>query len=124
VADKRSITELYAMFVKVHDSCRVAEVELNAVGEGGAAQKEFERLLEKCSRIARRLVRTPAADIDEILLRLRVTAWDIGHFRYARLEDLDRWRPDRFSKGIEYEALAATRDDLVRLRAALEPPCT
>jgi hypothetical protein len=113
MANKHSITDLYAQFVRAHDAHRAVE----ACPEGGAEQKEFERLLKRCCGIAERLMKAPATSIDEMLLRLRVCAWDGAEMKYTRLEELDRWRPTT-SDGAEYQVLFAIRCDLLRLQAA------
>ena len=105
----QSIKSLYTQFEE-------AEAAYKAVPE--AEEKRWQRALDKQIRLARQIVRAPAADVAEMLLKVRVAAWDIGDLKYERLEELDGWKPTRLSRGAEYDALATLREDLKRLQAA------
>jgi hypothetical protein len=80
----------------------------------------YERALDKAIRIAHRIAALPAQSVAEMLLKIRVAAWDIGDMRFDQLEDLDKWKPTRFSRGVEYEVLASLRSDLSRVSFAGE----
>lgn len=106
--DKNSITSLYADF----ERAAAAYVSIP-----DAEQKRWERALAKADKIAKQIVKMPAATVDEMLLKIRVTGWSVGA-RYKELEELDNWQPDRFTKGEEFDALVSLRGDLRRLKKA------
>ena len=103
-----TITTLYTEFEKAHTAYRAIP---------DAEEKRWERALAKVCRLAAKIVRTPALDITEMLLKIRVAAWEIGDTRYEQLEELDSWKPTRYSREGEYHALASLRDDLQAMRA-------
>src|SRR6266705_42482 len=106
----RSITDWYRDFERAHAAYQgITDTE-------GTGKIRWERLLDQCARIARRIVNARADNVGEMLLKIRVAVWDIGDIKYQRLEDLDRWRPTRFSPGAEHDALASLRDDLRRVQ--------
>jgi len=104
----QSIRSLYAKFER-------AEAAYRAIPD--TEEKRWERALDKAIRLARQIVRAPATNVAEMLLKIRIAAWDIGDTKYERLEELDRWKPTRLSRGAQYDALATLRDDLRRLQA-------
>jgi hypothetical protein len=107
---RKTITDLYRGFEQTHAAYQaVPDTE-------GAGRKRYEQLLEKACAIARRIAQTPAANLDEVALKLRVTAWDIGDRRYSKLEELDHWQPNpQLSRGTHYLAIASLREDVHRL---------
>jgi hypothetical protein len=103
-----SITELYKQFEE-------ADAAYKAIPD--TDEKRWQRAMDRASKIGHRIIAAPASDINEMLLKIRLTAWFGGYKRYAKLEDLDRWRPGFGHREIEHETLAALRDDLQRLAA-------
>jgi hypothetical protein len=95
-----------------------------------AERQRWECVMAKCSRIASQIVKASASNIDEMLIKIRVAAWDIGdaweksdlsHKSQKHLEELDRWTPSQQLKGAEYHALVSLRGDLHRLKEAAAP---
>lgn len=99
-----SITTLYQDFER-------AVAFYNAMPKDKDGPK-FDRAVDRAARIAEKIAVQPAASVAEMLLKIRVAAWDIGDMRYEHLEDLDGWKPTRFSPGLEHQVLASLRADL------------
>jgi hypothetical protein len=107
-AKHRSIANLYRDFEN-------AEAAYKAL-PGSIDDKRFGQAVNKACRIARQIAKAPADSIEHMLLKIRVVAWYVGENHYQRLEELDRWTPDRFASGPEYDALVSLRTDLRRLK--------
>jgi hypothetical protein len=75
-------------------------------------KEKFERGLDEAAAIAERIVRLPAADINDMLVKIRMVAWDRGE-RFTSLAELDLWEPE--DEGLEFDALVSLRDDLRQL---------
>jgi hypothetical protein len=75
-------------------------------------KEKFERGLDEAAAIAERIVRRPAADINDMLVKIRMVAWDRGE-RFTSLAELDLWEPE--AEGLEFDALVSLRDDLRQL---------
>src|SRR5262249_23326602 len=122
---RKSITALYRDFEAAH----------NAVQE----EPETEGNVAVCRRIAARIVKLPAENIDEMILKIRIALRCIGALRSGEtLASIDGWkagepgdhRPDYEPE--QFDCLCSLRDDLLRLaagsgtelRAAPEPVTT
>jgi hypothetical protein len=105
-----SITALYAEFERADATCKAIPSE---------KEKEWVRALEIACKLAEKIASLPAANLGEMLLKIRIAAWDCG-VPHANLEDLDLWQPsgDSCRNGLEYEVLASLRADLDRLRVS------
>lgn len=99
---QRSITALYTEFEAAHQKFRKAWATLQTVGDlnvDGPENKSFSRACTKSNKIANQLVRTPAASMGEIMLKLRVVAWQEADISLEDsrlcstrpLEDFDQW---------------------------------
>ena len=83
------------------------------------SDREYEpmnnRAVRKCCLIAKKLARTRAASIDEMLLKIKVAGWSAG--AKFNLEDCDRWTPREIGvEGDEFDVLVSLREDLRRLK--------
>jgi hypothetical protein len=105
----QSVTDLYKLFEAAHAAYKAIP------DSEEAGKKGWERALNKADCLANLIAKAPAYNVTEMLLKIRVAAWNIGDTKYKRLEDLDRWKPGLFSNGAEYETLASLRGDLRRL---------
>src|SRR5258708_31173187 len=124
---RKSITALYRDFEAAHSAA-----------QGGREAKE-EVAIAKCRNIAAEIVKLPAENIDEMILKIRVALRCAGALRSGEtLASIDGWkagepgdhRPDYEPE--EFDCLCSLRDDLLRLaagagtelRAAPEPITT
>ena len=126
-----SIPELYSDF-----ECALAAAR-TIPDTTEANRKRWERAVAKSDRIAKQIVRAPAASVNEMILKIRVVGWSVGiackpmrdlfrkpvraddeNLRHVRrsLEALDGWKPHGFTKGEEFDALVSLRHDLQRLQ--------
>jgi hypothetical protein len=99
-----TITKLYADFAKLYAAIK-AEKE----------QSKYEPLLERCNRIAERIVVMPANCLDEVK-KVRIAFWASAQFSYKRLEEFDDHQPG--GNGEEFDALLSLRDDFRRKATA------
>jgi hypothetical protein len=104
----KSISNLYADFEKAHAAYQTLPTE---------PEKPFERAVDKCGRIAWRIVKAPANNLDEMLIKIRIAGWAAGA-PHKRLDQLDRWMPNGACTGEEFAALVSLREDLHRLKAS------
>lgn len=104
-----SITDLYSRFATA-----VAARELIS-DDTEENRLRWERAGIPLHKLAGRIVAAPAANADEVLLKIRVVGWAIG--AGEKLEELDHWTPGRLLRGEEYTALASIREDLRRMAA-------
>ncbi len=102
----QSITELYAQF-------ETAVAAAHALPEipAGQSTEPFDRAIDKCSKIAWRIVKAPAQGIDEMKLKIAVAGWCMG-------AGDKNWHPGGLIENEEAYALATLREDLRRLQAA------
>jgi hypothetical protein len=108
---KPAITDLYKKFEKTY-----ARFQAIARAEGsGEISKAGDRALDRCGSIARQIASAPARDIDELLLKLRATIWDVDS---RPLDQIDNWKPAPYELGAEYGFLSSLRRDLLRLKRA------
>jgi hypothetical protein len=107
---KPAIADLYKKFEKAHATFLAIDRRANS----GNVSKAGDRALERCGSIARQIARTPARNIDEVLLKLRATIWDVSS---APIDEIDHWKPARFEIGAEYGYLGSLRRDLLRLKS-------
>jgi hypothetical protein len=107
MAKKATITKLYQRFENAHDTMRAIPSK---------DQKAFDRAVSKCSDIARQVVNAPARDIEEMLLKIRVTRWTMDCPTYETLEDLDHLPLSAWAAREQSEALFSLREDLLRFQ--------
>jgi hypothetical protein len=110
-ATTASVSDLYKAFAEA-----VAALALVTDQD----QRRWERAVDVCGKLAQRIAAAPAADVDEMLLKIRVAGWALGR-PHKRLEDLDRWEPAQPPRGAcgyeEQITLASIREDLRRMQA-------
>src|SRR5271155_5987715 len=100
-----SIEQLYEAFEKAHAAYLIADKGLEEPREA--------RALKKCDNIGRRIASRSAADIREMLLKIKIAGWFVDGV--SSLEKLENWTPMRFRKGEELDVLVSLRDDIRRL---------
>lgn len=146
-ANHRSITDLYQKFEAAHaaffemnqrygalleeaglgreqldelDALEAAP-KLNAIVAvlGPAWHKRFDRVTNKCNKIARQIVGTPAQSLAEIVLKLRIVAWEHRSGDHnVTLERSDDWTYTTAVEEIQAaRILAGLHTDLRRLVA-------
>lgn len=93
---QRSITELHTEFQQTIAASQLIPDNTDA------DRARWERAQDRCCKIAKRITRTPAQNIEEMLLKIRAATWSLG-------------------EGEEFNALSSLRGDLQRLR---KPPKT
>jgi hypothetical protein len=108
---KPAVTDLYKKFEKAYARFQAIDREDGS----GDISKAGDRALERCGSIARQIARTPARDIDELLLKLRATIWDVN---CGPLDEIDNYKPVPHDLGAEYAFLSSLRRDLLRLKRA------
>lgn len=107
-AGKRpSITDLYNDF----EAAFAAANALPAI-PAGQSTKPFDDAVQKCTDIAWKIVKAPARDTAEMLLKIQTAAW-CSDVPYKQLED---WHADNHDEEALH-ALATLREDLLRLQA-------
>lgn len=106
-----SITELYAQFDRKHAAMR-------AVPPDKENEMRFARAMDACSRIARKILATPAASDAELLLKLRVGIWNTAEFTYKTLPELDHIEVPRRYPAPALALIAALQRDLTRMCSA------
>ncbi|SRR5579871_6027761 len=79
-------------------------------------ESKFNRAVDRATAIADELIATPAASIDEMLLKIRLAGWRAG-IPHKTLDELDRWKFPCTSIGDGGETLVALRKDPRRLKA-------
>jgi hypothetical protein len=114
-----SLPQLYAQLERATSIVRAWP----AATDPNASTTAFDRAVDKCCRIAEKIAVAPARNVAEILIKLRVAAWQAANGPAAKsLADLDHWYPGEFEKGAEWHTLASVRDDLVRIFGELQEP--
>ena len=109
---KPAIADLYKRFEKAHARFQA----IDRADRSGNISRAGGRALDRCGSIAQQIARAPARDIDELLLKLRATVWDVASPR--TLDEVDHWKPGRLDPGAEYGFLGSLRRDLLRLKRA------
>jgi hypothetical protein len=116
-----TITQLYRDFERAYAVYASADAAYMADEYGEGKEEQWSRTLGRCNRIADRIVAAPSKNRDEMLLKIRVTAWLLGASDTPAnpLTAIDDWKPSRRRhQGEEfhaYLALATLRDDIRRL---------
>jgi hypothetical protein len=111
---KKSIPQLFAEFERAVVAMDAVPVAKSVPFKG---TKEFNRAVDACVRLAKRIVVLPAADVGEMLIKIKVAGWS-GEAR--PLDQLENWKPTRFARGEVFDCLVSLRADLRRMQAA--PP--
>src|ERR1700720_2494642 len=102
---KPAIADLYKKFEKAYARFQA----IDEADRSGDISKAGDRALERCGSIARQIAHAPARDLDELLLKLRATIWDVSS---GPLDEIDHWKPARHGLGAEYGFLGSLRRDL------------
>ncbi|HEY7243374.1 MAG TPA: hypothetical protein VH678_05765 [Xanthobacteraceae bacterium] len=86
--------------------------------------EKWDRALQECEMCAEAVISAPAADIHEMLFKIRLAIWrgvvlalqrlDPRRFDSPHFADIDHWQSPIDRNGF-YKALASLRDDLQRL---------
>ncbi len=106
---KSTVADLYKKFEKAHAKFEA----IDRADPSGDISKSGDRALDRCGRIAQQIARAPARNIDDIMLKLRATIWDIES---VPLDRIDSWKPRPYDRGAEYGFLDSLRRDLLRLK--------
>lgn len=119
-----SIPQLYAQLERAYAAMQA----LSKSEESSAENKRWERAVSRCCTLSDKIATAPASNVAEILIKLRVVAFDAGSMNpggtSGTLADYDRWEPGGLDNGTQYEAIASVRDDLVRMFGRLQEPWT
>lgn len=109
---QKSITKLYADF----EHAVAKSKALPPLPKGVLTDPRFDKAVDRCSKIAWHIVKAPANDIDEMMLKIAVAGWCMGAHHKKNLSELDRWQPQKLFATEEAYALVSLRDDLRRMR--------
>ena len=100
---KKSIPQLFAEFERAVVAMDAVPVAKSVPFKG---TKEFNRAVDACVRLAKRIVVLPAADVGEMLIKIKVAGWS-GEAR--PLDQLENWKPTRFARGEVFDCLVSLR---------------
>lgn len=105
----KAITKLYAEFELAHRDMQ-AIPPVKSVKDD---TKPFERAVDRCSRIAWKIVKAPARTLNEMLIKIRIAGWCAGAMKpNYQLADLDDWQPTPLCNSEELHALVTLREDI------------
>jgi hypothetical protein len=94
--------------------------------ENTPEHKRWQRTVDRVCRLAEKIATAPATNVAEVLIKLRVVAFDAGSVNPGgtdgALADYDRWEPGNLDSGTQMEAIASIRNDLVRMFGHLPEP--
>jgi hypothetical protein len=117
---RQSVTTRYAEFETAHAIFYKLNQMVNSEAPGHfdtAWHEKFQGKITKCHKAATRVIKTPAASIAEILLKLRCVAWGHIDAEYETLDELDHMMPSIEESEASF-VLAGIQADLLRLSAA------
>lgn len=105
--ERPNVTRLYGKFE------RAFAVMTAQKTSSPAAEKAFERKVRNCSNLAWAITKAPAANIAEMLLKIKIAGWAIGVPHKNKLDNLDNWQAGgMMAPGEECYTLTSLRDDL------------
>src|SRR5271170_7262704 len=105
-----TITQLYRDFERAHVAYARADAAYMADEYGEGKEEQWSQALGRCNTIAERIVAAPSKSRDEMLLKIRVTAWRLcaSDTPANPLTSIDRWKPSRrHYPGEEFHAYLA-----------------
>jgi hypothetical protein len=111
-----TITQLYATF-----EAKVAAfnaIPANTDEPGEISNPDFDKAVGRAVTAAWKIINTPAATFDDLLVKVRLGLWFVGQ---PPLDQLDTCVPSPSMATAGTEALAALREDLRRLRGVSAP---
>jgi hypothetical protein len=109
---RRTVTQLYNAFTTTFHNLK--DLEALPHPRSDIDEKRYEAVLNVCTKLAERIVKTRARSIEEMLLKIRAAGWVNG-----ASEPLDRWSSCADLDIVD--CLVSIRKDLQTMQAASPP---